>query len=51
MFSEEDLQKKYQTDSILEGLIHSTPFQVLIRLALPLVEVKIMTPKSADIEE
>lgn len=40
-----------KTYSILEGFIHSTSLQVLISLALPLVEVKIMTPKSTEKKE
>lgn len=38
----------YFTYSILEGFIHSTSLQVCVGLALPLVEVKIMTPKPTE---
>lgn len=40
--------KKRRPDSLLEGLVHATAVQIWIRLALPLVEVKIMTPESAE---
>lgn len=37
-----------KTYSILEGFIQSTTLQVRIGLALPLVEVKIVTPKPTE---
>lgn len=42
--------KNRWTDSVVEGLKHATSLQIRICLALPLVEVKIMTPKSAGKE-
>ena len=55
LFGEQDLKGNHirgnKTYSILEGFIHSTSLQVLISLALPLVEVKIMTPKSTEKRE
>lgn len=39
------------TYSIVEGFIHSTALQIWISLALPLVEVKIMTPKATEKKE
>lgn len=38
----------HKTYSILEGFVHATSLQVFISLALPLVEVKIMTPKPSE---
>lgn len=43
-----DFLLNHKTYSILEGFVHSTSLQVFISLALPLVEVKIMTPKPPE---